>query len=253
MFRILVISLVVANLFLLGFQCSKPPVKTERAVPKRVAGDPRIPTIHLFSEMMENEGLRTGNRRCFSIGPFHSEEDMDEVRSRLLEVSTGVIERETQALVEKGYWVFMPPYVSILEANEELLSLKALGLKDIGIIYEGKWQNAISLGYFLRQKNAQKRKESLEKRGYQPLIRVQRQSERRFWLDYEHPPGSGVLALDMRGRPNDFMRRSLPCPEQQMFDVAVDDMVSDETGETVPDQDTPAEAESTDGSEIEGV
>ncbi len=216
MLRIIVISLVVANLFLLGFQGSAPEVKKEVVAPKRVSGDPRIPTIHLFSEIIEDHGLLNSNRQCYSIGPFHSETDRDEVFDSLLDVSNAVIQRETQALVEKGYWVFMPPYVSLLEANEELLSLKALGLNDISIIYDGDWQNAISLGYFLRQANAQRRKKALEERGFQPMIRVQRQSEYRYWLDYELPPGSALLTLDMTGRPNDFMQRPLPCPEERM-------------------------------------
>jgi hypothetical protein len=95
-----------------------------------------------------------------------------------------------------------------------LFSLEALGLKDIGVIYNGEWTNAISLGYFRRQENALKRKKSLEDRDYSPLIRVRREAEDRFWLDYEKNPGSGLIALDMQDRPNDFMQRALPCPEQ---------------------------------------
>lgn len=227
MLRILVISLVVANLFLLGFQRTEPVVEPETPTPKRISGDPRIPTIHLFSEIIEDEDLLSGNRLCFSIGPFYSLEDRDSVRSQLREVATGIDERETQALVEKGYWVFMPPYVSLLEANQELLSLKALGLNDIGIIHDGEWKNAISLGYFLRQENAQRRKKNIESRGYEPLIRVRRQSEPRYWLDYEQSPGSGLLTLDMQGRPNDFMQRSLPCAEERLPSVAADQSVDE--------------------------
>ncbi len=53
MFRIVVISLFVANVFLVGLQVGKPPRKTE-VVSKSVvaAGDIDIPTIHLFSEIM---------------------------------------------------------------------------------------------------------------------------------------------------------------------------------------------------------
>jgi hypothetical protein len=215
MIRIAVISLVVANLFLLGFQASKPaPEPVKAAAPKRVSGDPRIPTIHLFSEMVADEELLSGNRRCFTLGPFYVAEDREQVRTSLLRVSAAVVERETEALVEKGYWVFMPPYVSLLEANRELLSLKALGLTDVGIIYDGEWQNAISLGYFLRQENAQRRKKDLEKRGFEPRMIVRRQSEPRFWLDYEQPPGSELPAIDMRDRPNDFQQRPMPCPEE---------------------------------------
>jgi len=223
MLRILVISLFVANLLLLGFQGSQPAPPPEPAVVTTVVEDDGIPTIHLFSEMMENRDLMAGNRQCFSLGPFHSSEDRDETRNRLTELTINISERQTQALVEKGYWVYMPPYDSLLEANRALLSLQALGLKDIGIIYDGEWQNAISLGYFLRQKNALRRKKDLEDRGHSPMIRVQRQAEPRYWLEYEQVIGSDLVALDFSNRPNDFMQRALPCPEESGFPiVAVD-------------------------------
>ncbi|MCP4047113.1 MAG: hypothetical protein GY732_14135 [Gammaproteobacteria bacterium] len=220
MLRILVISLLVANLLLLGFKSSKPATQPKTLEKQTVVEDSRIPTIYLFSEIMENRDLMSGNRRCFSLGPFHSTEDAADVYTRLLDVSVSISERETQALVEKGYWVFMPPYSSLVEANRALLTLQALGLEDIGVIYEGEWANAVSLGYFLRQENALRRKKGLEERGHTPLIRVRRHSEPRYWLDYEQDPGSELIALDMQNRPNDFMQRALPCPEQSMFNIA---------------------------------
>ena len=226
MLRILVISLFVANLLLLAFQDDESEVKPELVETLSVEEESNIPTIHLFSEMMEDQGLLSGSRRCFSLGPFHSTEDRDETRARIMEVSARISERETQALVEKGYWVFMPPYASLLIANQELFTLQALGLEDIAVIYDGDWKNAISLGYFLRQENADRRKKSLEDRGYSPLIRVQRQSESRYWLDYEQSTGSELITLDIQDRPNDFVQRALPCPEEDLF----------EPTETVPAQ-----------------
>lgn len=219
MLRIAVISLLVANLLLLGFQGSKPAVQPETIAKQTVVNDSSIPTIHLFSEMIQDQDLLSGNRRCFSLGPFHSSEDKNEIQTRLKDVSANISERETLALVEKGYWVYMPPYESLLEANQALLSLQALGLKDIGVIYNGDWINAISLGYFLRQENALRRKKGLEDRNFTPMIRVQRQSETRYWLDYEQNPGSALIAIDMQDRPNDFMQRSLPCPDQNPFEI----------------------------------
>ena len=239
MLRILVISLVVANLLLLGFQSSRPAVRPEtRAAPAPVR-DTGIPTIHLFSEMMEDQGLMSNNRQCFTLGPFHSSEDRDDVRRRLQEVSTRISGRETEALVEKGYWVFMPPYATLLEANKELLALQALGLKDIGIIYDGEWTNAISLGYFLRQENAQRRKQDLERKGHKPVILIQRQAEPRYWLDYEQTPGSGLIALDMQNRPNDFMQRPVPCPEAEFLESQEAD--SQDLAQNVPQVQTSAE------------
>lgn len=223
MLRIAIISLLVANLLLLGFQGSRPAIQPETIAKQKVIEDSSVPTIHLFSEMVKDQGLMSGNRHCFSVGPFHSAEDKNETRVLLENVLANISERETQALVEKGYWVFMPPYESLLEANQELLSLQALGLKDIVVIYNGEWKNAVSLGYFLRQENALRRKKDLEDRGFAPSIRVQRQSESRYWLDYEQSPGSGLFVMDMKDRPNDFMQRSLPCPDQNPFEITASD------------------------------
>jgi hypothetical protein len=223
MLRIVVITLVVANLLLIAFQGSQPVDQQKTMSSQAEPEDTNIPTIHLFGELAQDEALMTGNRQCFSLGPFYASEDMAEIRTKLQEVASRVYERQTQALVEKGYWVFMPPYVSLLEANRALLSLQALGLKDIGIVYQGDWANSISLGYFLRQENALKRKKGLEDKGYEPLMRVQRQTEIRYWLDYEQAPGAGLIALDMQNRPNDFTQRVMPCPEQDEPDPTVVD------------------------------
>ena len=234
MLRIIVISLVVANLLLLGFQSSRPADPVEIVASPVVVDDSGIPILHLFSELMQDQDLMSGNRQCFTMGPFHTSEDRDEFHNRLQAVSTSISKRETQALVEKGYWIFLPPYASLLEANKVLISLRALGLEDVAVLYEGKWRNAISLGYFLRQENALRRKNGLERNGFVPLMRVQRQAEPRYWLDYEQKPGSGLIKLDMQNRSNDFMQRSLPCPQQEAFGI---DSVPEGNDITVPDQD----------------
>jgi hypothetical protein len=224
MLRIIVISLIVANVLLLGFQASQSPTKEENTGSSIKAGRDDIPTIHLFSELMQDQDLMTGSRQCFTLGPFHDIEDMRGVRDRLQDISRSTSERETQAMVEKGYWVYLPPYRSLLEANEVLFALQALGLQDIGVIYNGERKNSISLGYFLRQENANKRKKGLQTKGYKPLMRVQRQAEPRYWLDYEQNPGSDLIALDMQNRANDFMQRGLPCPEQVPLETTVADV-----------------------------
>ena len=231
MLRIIVISLFVANVLLVGFQASRPTVQTEAAANMIEATDSNIPTIHLFSEMMQDQGLMSGNRQCFSLGPFHDIEDMHDVRGRLQEISLSTNERLTQALVEKGYWVYLRPYETLLKANEVLFALQALGLKDIGVIYDGEQSNSISLGYFLRQENALKRKQGLEEKGYKPVMRVQRQAEPRYWLDYEQNPGSSLLVLDMQSRPNDFRQRAMPCPEQAPLEASTTDLPTQEESE----------------------
>lgn len=222
MFRILLISLLLANVVLAGYQYSQPvdskPAKAPVARAAVVSPDSNVPTIHLFSELMQDQELLNDSRQCFTLGPFHSAEDLFDFYVQLVDTTLSLKERQTQALVEKGYWVYLPPYPSLLDANKSLLALQSLGYEDVAVIYEGELENSISLGYFLRQENALRRKSSVESKGYAPKMRIQRNAEDRFWLDYEQLPGSGFIALDMRDRPNDFMQRAMPCAKQTAMD-----------------------------------
>jgi hypothetical protein len=220
MLRIIVISLVLTNLLLLGFQASKPDLQEQTPMTRSVTGDTDVPTMHLFEEMIGDQALMSGTRQCFSLGPFHSAEDRDQLRMQLKGKVAGYSERQTQALVERGYWVYIPPYDSLLEANQGLISVRALGLEDIAIIYDGEWENAISLGYFRRQENANRRKRQLEERNIEVQVRVSRHEEPRYWLDYEQKPGAELLKVDFRELPNDFRQRMLPCPELGFFSEA---------------------------------
>lgn len=231
MLRIIVISLVLVNLLLLGFQASKPVRQDVVSAVQDVADDPDIPTLHLFDELIQDQELVAGNRHCFSLGPFHTAEERIRLRSRLRGIVTAISERQTEALVEKGYWVFLPPYASLLDANRALFSLRALGLEDLAIIHdEGQWKNAISLGYFMRQGNANRRQQQLQERGFDPQVRVSRHTEPRYWLDYEQAPGVSLLEVDLQDFPNDFTKRALPCPELGFFSAS-----EAEPGPSLPD------------------
>jgi hypothetical protein len=206
---------------LLGIRVRQPdePGQVETAIPEVM--DDGVPTIHLIEELEQQRAIKPGQRQCFSLGPFHSTEERDSLRMQLRGRVTGISERQTQAMVERGYWVFLPPYESLLEANRALLSLRALGLEDIAIVYEeNQWQNAISLGYFLRQDNANRRASQLRDRGYAVQVQVTRRAEPRYWLDYEQDPGVELLTLDMQDLPNDFRQRILPCPDLGFFSSA---------------------------------
>ena len=234
MLRIIAIALVLANLLLLGVRVRQPdgPGQLQEAIPEVM--DDGVPTIHLVEELVQQQAIMPGQRQCFSLGPFHSIEERDSVRMQLRGRVTGVSERQTQAMVERGYWVFLPQYESLLEANRALLSLRALGLEDIAIVYEDNgWQNAISLGYFLRQGNANRRASQLRERGYAAQVQVTRRAEPRYWLDYEQDPGVELLTLDMQDLPNDFRQRILPCPDLGFFSSAAPEPRGDTAENTI--------------------
>ena len=242
MLRIIAIALVLANLLLLGIRVRQPdePGQVEASIPEMV--DDGVPTIQLIEELVQQKAIMPGQRQCFSLGPFHSTEERDSVRMQLRGRVTGVSERQTQAMVERGYWVFLPPYESLLEANRALLSLRALGLADIAIVYEeNEWQNAISLGYFLRQDNANRRARQLRDKCYGVQVQVTRRAEPRYWLDYEQDPGAELLTLDMQELPNDFRQRILPCPDLGFFSSTTPNSPGHTVGVTAG-QEAPANA-----------
>ncbi|MCW8925747.1 MAG: SPOR domain-containing protein, partial [Xanthomonadales bacterium] len=191
---------------------------------------------------IQDQELVAGNRHCFSLGPFHTVEERTRLRSQLRGIVTAISERQTRAMVEEGYWIFLPPYASLLDANRALLSLRALGLEDIAVIHdEGEWKNAISLGYFMRQGNANRRRQQLKERGFDPQVLVRRHAEPRYWLDYEQAPGVSLLEVDLQDFPNDFTKRALPCPELGFFRTT-------ETGRGISGQDAVSEPEPDAGS-----
>lgn len=215
MLRITVIALVVANLILLAFGISKPgasdPAKAAAPAEPAAATDPGIPGIRLYSELGDDPAAMSGGRRCYTLGPFHSRAELDAARARIEPLAVGVGERRTEAMVDRGYWVFLPPYATLAEASKTLHFLKLLGFTDVGVIYDGEHARSISLGYFLRRKNALKRKQSFEAKGYRPQVRTQRQVEPRFWLDFELSLGAELPALDANNLPVDFEQRAVPC------------------------------------------
>ncbi len=217
MLRVAVIALVVANLILLAFDISKPeagdPAQAAAAAPAAAAAatDPGIPGIRLYSELGDDTAAMSGGRRCYTLGPFHSHAELDAARARIEPLAAGVSERRTEAMVDRGYWVFLPPYATLAEASKTLHFLKLLGFSDVGVIYDGEHARSISLGYFLRRKNAVKRKQSFEAKGYRPQIRTQSQAEPRFWFDFELSPGAELPVLDANRLPVDFEQRAIPC------------------------------------------
>jgi hypothetical protein len=251
MLRIAVISLVLVNLLLLGFQSTRQNTQEVVDNVRPPAQDSNIPTIYLFNEINQDQGLMADNRRCFSLGPFHSADRLEETRVSLQSVSSTLSTRQTQALVEKGYWVFLPSFESFQMAHDALSILNARGLDDVAIIHTREWENAVSLGYFLRHKNALKRERWVVEQGFEPQVRVRRRVEPRYWLDYEQIPGAGRVALDMQDRPNDFLHRSLPCPELRSDELeTVTDLAAPEP---VNQSDEATEPEESDGTVNEGI
>lgn len=78
----------------------------------------------------------------------------------------------------KGFWVYIPPRKTLLDAQNKMTELKGLGIQDSFIILDGlKWKNAISLGIFPSAELATKHLEQLRAKGVKSAVSGPRSQE----------------------------------------------------------------------------
>ena len=79
---------------------------------------------------------------------------------------------QTSVPVERGYYVLIPPLASRAEALRIERQLKAEGVEDSWVFVAGPLKNAVSLGLFNREINAQRRLRRVQSKGFEPELRV---------------------------------------------------------------------------------
>ena len=211
--RLLVIFLVVLNLLLLAWHLSTPPeadvdVTATVQAPPIPAGTPGIALLREMPPPPEQTGQPA---LCFAVGPFETIASREQARELLLPVADAIFDRESEALVELGYWVTLPPFEDFATAGAAMRSLNQAGLQDTAVVSGATGDYRVSLGYFLDQANARRRRDHARSLGFDADIQLQRETQPRYWLDYERglPTGSaGNLPPD--GIPA-AQHRAIPC------------------------------------------
>jgi hypothetical protein len=223
MLRIVVIALVAANLLLLVLEASKGPrVKepvAESAPPSSL--DPRLPGIQLLSELSDDGIGATQFSNCFTVGPFETVELLEQARAGLAGLVETVSSRQTEAVVERGYWVYLPPFGTFEEALGMARTMRAAGITDVNALRDGDWGNSLSLGYFVNETNATARRDQIRNQGFDAQTRIQRDTEPRYWLDYEQLTGSQYAAQVLSDSIAPGLHRSIPCVSVSPTDEVV--------------------------------
>lgn len=234
MSRLIVIALLVINLGLLGYDAmrvapaadanadSKGHPPPQPVDPERWADAPRI---QLMTEMPEPAAAIDSSRQCWSAGPFETLATRDAVRAEITGFADVITDRESEALVELGYWVTLPGYASMADAASGMQELSRAGLHDIAVVSDDESGDyRVSLGYFLQEANARRRRDQLRELGYEAETRLQRESQPRYWLDFERAIPSDEVVATGPAIPPSELGRPIPCS-------AVDDEVGDEVVE----------------------
>lgn len=186
-FKLAIIALLMGNILLLGLEASKPPAPEPTAT---AALHPRdgLPEIMLLGELDTSHGGDYG-RQCFTVGPFETLTTVEAIRGMLQEYSTHVGERETEASVDRGFWVYLPPYPDARSARDAVEILYDANFDDVAVIRNGEWNFAVSLGYFISQSNAIRQRDRIRELGLPAEFIIKRHDETRYWVDYEQQAG----------------------------------------------------------------
>jgi hypothetical protein len=124
---------------------------------------------------------------CLQVGPFTNTVLLTQAEARLSELHLEFVRRTEETTMVTGYRVYLPPLASKEAAERKRKELTRLGLKDHAVIQEEGWRNAISLGLFSVEANAEGRVRELAAKGVKAKVQPLTQSRTRTWLDLIAP------------------------------------------------------------------
>jgi len=124
---------------------------------------------------------------CLSIGAFDTPADLRAAMNLLTPIAGRIQFREMQAAALQGYRVFLPAANTREEALQFARQLAANGLRDYYVVTAGPQENTVSLGIFRDLKNAEARKESVAKLGFNPVLESRTEQASQWWIDVAVP------------------------------------------------------------------
>ncbi len=184
MIRLMVVFLLACNLLLIGVHVASAPPDANRPVASPAPIPAGTPALQLLDELDPEAFPAAAPMHCYSAGPFETVPTLVTAREALGSMALDVTERESEALVELGYWVSLPAVATFAEAGASLQALQKAGLQDIAVVSDDSATFRVSLGYFLEEANARRRRDAVRELGFEAETRLQRESQTRYWLDY---------------------------------------------------------------------
>jgi hypothetical protein len=185
-----------------------PPVRTATArVPIEPASPPEMPKEPLAEEgvspaqeapPLPTEVAVTPRRpakSCWQLPSQETREAAVELSARLpLDTNLlGIVEQTVKE--ENGYYVLIPAAANASQARRTVENLDAKGISDTWIFPSGDLRNAISLGLFSREQNAQARIEELAKKGVEAQIRPRFRETTGYAVQLQAPADIGLARL----------------------------------------------------------
>lgn len=122
---------------------------------------------------------------CHTMGPFDNERERDELYVALLELGIDTSQRVVNERQPKSYWVYLPPYASLVEAEATVAYLENNKVDEHFIMLEPpEHQFAISLGLFEQLSAARSTLAEIKKLNLKPEMEVRFNEFTQYWVDF---------------------------------------------------------------------
>lgn len=119
---------------------------------------------------------------CYRIGPFAELTQADKASAVLKEIPLAYERRAEAQTVVTGYRVYLPPLPTREAAEKKRRELSRLGFKDSSVMQEAGMENALSLGLFTVEINAQKHLQALVAKKIDAQLQTLSQARTLHWL-----------------------------------------------------------------------
>ncbi|HPA00759.1 MAG TPA: SPOR domain-containing protein [Chiayiivirga sp.] len=195
--RALIALLLTMNMVLALWLALRPaPADGGAASPASSRG---IPTLRLLSEEEDLAAARVESAAepdgppeptpdpdrllCLEIGPFLTQSDLRRAMNAMTPLAERLQFRETRALANRGYWVYLPAQGSRDAALATARTLSSKGLRDYYVVTAGERENTISLGLFREEGNARQRHEQVRALGFDAQLQPRSDEIPNYWID----------------------------------------------------------------------
>ncbi len=108
---------------------------------------------------------------CGSLGLIEDRQQARQIGQELEKSGFKVALEEESRQTQLGFWVVIPPLPSNEAAQQKLQELAAVGITDVWHFKNGDMKNAISLGMFSQESNAQNFQQEMRQKGFDTELR----------------------------------------------------------------------------------
>ena len=94
--------------------------------------------------------------------------------------------------------MWLPPFADMTSAQAKALEIATAGIKDYYVVAQGPQANAVMLGRYGSEANAQRRLAELRGKGIDAQVQPPQDAKSQSWVDVAAAPGFGYAAAQAR-------------------------------------------------------